>query len=120
MDISNIEKTTGAPPVDPVEQSPTIENVGEKEVGSVARRASTDSTGSDARSSGRYTVVGDDEDAEQGNNGLSRVITPKRDPIIVPRSHRRGLLGRFSLIAEVENQYDYSNKVKCFSWPGGS
>lgn len=36
----------------------------------------------------------------------------RRDPVKVPRSQRRGLLGRLTVIAEVTNPYDYSRKTK--------
>lgn len=36
----------------------------------------------------------------------------RRDPVKVPRRERRGLLGRFTVIAEVTNPYDYSRKTK--------
>lgn len=32
----------------------------------------------------------------------------------VPRSKRRGLFGRFTLVAEVERPYDYNNSTKWF------
>ena len=35
-------------------------------------------------------------------------------PIKVPRSNRRGLFGRFSILAEVEEPKDYPNKTKWF------
>ena len=35
-------------------------------------------------------------------------------PVKVPRSNRRGLFGRFSIIAEVEEPKDYPNKTKWF------
>lgn len=38
--------------------------------------------------------------------------TRSRPLLIVPRAKRRGLLGRFAIIPEVENTYDYTNKTK--------
>lgn len=35
-------------------------------------------------------------------------------PVKVPRSDRRGLFGRFSILAEVEEPKDYPNKTKWF------
>lgn len=37
---------------------------------------------------------------------------PTRDPGIVPRAHRRGLLASLAVIPEVERPKEYSNKVK--------
>lgn len=36
----------------------------------------------------------------------------RREPVNVPRSQRRGLLGRFTLIPEITNQYDYPRRTK--------
>lgn len=113
MDDSKLEKIT-SPPVDPVEPPDPADNATKKESDNTARRLSTRSEDSDVHSSGRSTVVAETYDAEQANNGLSRVITPRRDAVKVPRSKRRGLLGRFTLVAEVENSYDYNNKLKWF------
>ncbi|KAF4121110.1 Major Facilitator Superfamily, partial [Geosmithia morbida] len=38
--------------------------------------------------------------------------TRSRTVVVVPRSKRRGLLGRFSVIPEVERPYDYRNSTK--------
>lgn len=35
-----------------------------------------------------------------------------RSALIVPRGERRGLLGRFAIIPEVENPYDYNRNTK--------
>lgn len=43
----------------------------------------------------------------------SRASSVRSRPLtIVPRSKRRGLLGRFALIPEVERPYDYKNSTK--------
>lgn len=111
MALSDTEKTT-LPPVDTVEPATSSENITEKEkdIGYTSRTLSSNSLDSDAHS----TVVADNDDAAQGENGLSRFDTPRRDAVKVPRSKRRGLLGRFALVAEVENPYDYNNKLKWF------
>lgn len=36
----------------------------------------------------------------------------RRVPVVVPRARRRGLLGRFGVIPEVERPYDYRNRTK--------
>jgi hypothetical protein len=33
-------------------------------------------------------------------------------PVTIPRSQRRGLFGRFAIIPEVENPYEYKNSTK--------
>lgn len=45
---------------------------------------------------------------------LSRTTTITPDAIIVPRSQRRGLLARFTLIPEVTNPEHYARKTKWF------
>ena len=46
---------------------------------------------------------------------ISRTTTAQsRALIIVPRSKRRGLFARFSLVPEVERPYDYKNSTKWF------
>lgn len=55
-------------------------------------------------------VPADEESAERSKSRTSSVRS--RPLIIVPRSKRRGLLGRFALIPEVERPQDYQNKTK--------
>lgn len=45
---------------------------------------------------------------------LSRVSYVPPEPIIVPRANRRGLFGRFSILAEVEDARNYKNSVKWY------
>jgi multidrug resistance protein len=45
---------------------------------------------------------------------LSRTTSVIPDAIYVPRTQRRGLLARFTLIPEVENPYHYPRKTKWF------
>jgi multidrug resistance protein len=107
------EKTI-SPLVDPVGHSTPDPNAGKEDLGTTSRTLSKHTLESVAPSSSPSTVIADNEDVEHGNSALSRVITPQRDAVKVPRSQRRGLLGRFSLVAEVQNPYDYSNKLKWF------
>jgi len=51
---------------------------------------------------------------EAGQIALQRTITPKKPVVEVPRSERRGLFARFSLVAEVTDPTDYKNNVKWF------
>ena len=45
---------------------------------------------------------------------VSRVVSARPNSVTVPRNRRRGLFGRFSLLAEVEDATTYSNKAKWF------
>lgn len=45
---------------------------------------------------------------------LARTTSVTPDAILTPRSQRRGLLARFTLIPEVENPYHYTRKTKWF------
>jgi hypothetical protein len=53
------------------------------------------------------------EDAEHAERSRSKASSARSRPLsIVPRAQRRGLLGRFTIIPEVERPYDYKNSVK--------
>lgn len=52
------------------------------------------------------------EDVEAVRSRSRASSTRSRALSIVPRSKRRGLLGRFSITPEVYRPYDYSNKTK--------
>lgn len=52
-----------------------------------------------------------EEESQQRSRSKSSSVR-SRPLTIVPRSKRRGLLGRFALIPEVGRPYDYSNKTK--------
>jgi hypothetical protein len=108
-----LEKTI-SPPVDPVVLSTTDPKGGKEGFGTTPRTLSAHTLESLAPSSRPSAVIAGNEDVEHGDSALSRVITPRRDAVKVPRSRRRGLLGRFTLVAEVENPYDYSNRLKWF------
>ena len=86
--------------------SPTPSERDPEKRGSVATNAdSLISTGSESTT---HEPITEDTEAQQRSDGLA-----KKAPLrIVPRSQRRGLLGRFGLIAEVENPRDYSNRTK--------
>jgi hypothetical protein len=102
------------PPADPIEPSTTDPEEGKEGLGTTRRTLSTHTLESLGPSSRPSAVIADNEDVEYGDSALSRVITPRRDAVKVPRSQRRGLLGRFTLVAEVENPYDYSDRLKWF------
>jgi hypothetical protein len=108
-----LEKSISAP-VDPVKPSTRDPSGGKEALGTTPRTLSTHTLESLAPSSRPSVVIADNEDVEHGDSALSRVITPRRDAVKLPRSRRRGLLGRFTVVAEVENPYDYSNRLKWF------
>jgi hypothetical protein len=60
------------------------------------------------------STVADNHDVENTADILARTYTPKMPIVNVPRSERRGLFARFSLMAEVTNPYDYKNSTKWF------
>lgn len=113
MAESELEKTI-SPPVDPVDFSRPNPDADKEALGTTSRTLSTHTLESAGTLSSPSTVIADNEDLEHGDAAVTRVVTPRRDAVKVPRSRRRGLLGRFSLVAEVQNPYDYSNKLKWF------
>lgn len=91
-----------------VVSSPSSTHCGDPEKrDSVATNADTLAS-SDSNDSTAHGSISEDAEA-QGRSDAP----PKREPLVlVPRSERRGLLGRFALVAEAENPYDYSNRTK--------
>jgi hypothetical protein len=112
MADSELKKTTSPLPLP--EPSASDLNPDKGDLGTTSRTLSAHTLESVASSSSPSTVIADNEDAEQGGSALDRVAAPRRDAVEVPRSQRRGLLGRFTLVAEVQDPYDYSNSLKWF------
>ncbi len=83
----------------------------EKELGENFDRQSIHSSHS---AHSEQSTVADHHDVENGDDVLARTITPKRPIVKVPRSERRGLFARFSVMAEVTDPYDYKNSSKWF------
>lgn len=54
----------------------------------------------------------DHQVAHSHSRGHSSVRSTRPNPVTVPRSQRRGLLARFSLVDEVTNAWDYPNRNK--------
>jgi hypothetical protein len=54
----------------------------------------------------------DREKAEGGSHPLSRRVSSFANAGIVPRAQRRGLLGRLTVIPEIERPYEYKNSTK--------
>lgn len=67
-------------------------------------------------SDGTISEHGHDHLTATGSRDHSRAQSStrsvRRDPVKVSRNQRRGLLGRFTVIAEVTNQYDYPRRTK--------
>jgi hypothetical protein len=103
-----------SPPARLPNPSTSDPNPDKGDLGTTFRTLSTHTLESVASSSNPSTVIADNEDVEHRGSALDRVVTPRRDAIKVPRSQRRGLLGRFTLVAEVQDPYDYSNRLKWF------
>lgn len=67
------------------------------------------------REQGRMARMQGTEGSEEGQPAdvaLSRVSSIRPAPVLVPRANRRGLFGRFTLLAEVEDAKHYSNTHK--------
>jgi hypothetical protein len=63
--------------------------------------------------SSSHTIEAVPVNEEPQQRSRSKTSSVRSRPLtIVPRSKRRGLLGRFAIIPEVERPYDYSNKIK--------
>ena len=74
-----------------------------------------------ALSSSRPSIAGPSTEArdEPGDQGKQDVETAQRDisnpaPVKVPHSKRRGLFGRFTIVAEVEEPKHYPRRTKWF------
>jgi multidrug resistance protein len=78
----------------------------EKEISRPPSRASTSSDHSSTDEGGASST------AKTRPATLSRTTSVIPDAILVPRTQRRGLLARFTLIPEVENPYHYTRKTK--------
>jgi multidrug resistance protein len=78
----------------------------EKEISRPASRASTssDHSSTDAEAASSTTKT--------RPATLARTTSVIPDAILIPRTQRRGLLARFTLIPEVENSYHYTRKTK--------
>lgn len=53
------------------------------------------------------------DDVQHTSRTKSHTSSTRSRPLsIIPRSKRRGLLGRFTVIPEIERPYDYRNSIK--------
>jgi multidrug resistance protein len=80
----------------------------EKEISRAPSRASTSSDHSSTDEGAASST------AKARPATLSRTTSVIPDAIIIPRTQRRGLLARFTLIPEVENSYHYTRRTKWF------
>jgi multidrug resistance protein len=78
----------------------------EKEISRPASRASTSSDHSSTDAEAASST------AKTRPATLARTTSVIPDAILIPRTQRRGLLARFTLIPEVENSYHYTRKTK--------
>ena len=61
-----------------------------------------------------HSTLEDEADGDDTNEELQRYQTPKRDPVHVPVSERRGLFARFAIVAEITDPRDYPNRTNWF------
>lgn len=80
--------------------------------GKLSKREETDEDSIHSHSSlGTIEAVPGEPDAPQRSKSRSSSVR-SRQIAIVPRSERRGLLARFTVIPEVERPYDYKRSTK--------
>jgi hypothetical protein len=92
----------------PVEH-PGVSSFPDKEI----KKNDTDGDSSHSHSS-NGTIEAIREDIEPVQPSKSRSSSVRSRPISIPRSKRRGLLARFTIIPEVQNPYDYKRSIKWF------
>ena len=118
MDITSDEKNATSP-VDPLghpEPATDLEkcSVPAGATPTPSRRSAGHESPRPHSSDQSSAIVAHDADAAREHPGLVRTVTPKADVVKVPRPQRRGLFGRFALLAEVVNPYDYDDRIKWF------
>jgi hypothetical protein len=104
-------KVNGETPQDldcPVEH-PGVSTFPDKET----KKNDTDGDSSHSHSS-NGTIEAIPEDIEPAQPSKSRSSSVRSRPISIPRSKRRGLLARFTIIPEVQNPHDYKRSIKWF------
>lgn len=98
-------------------EAATSDSALDKELGDNKRPGSsgTDNTSIHSHTSTEIEVVPDvAADSIPAQHVRSRSSTRARAAVAVPRSKRRGLLARFTLLPEVESPYAYRNGTKWF------
>lgn len=82
--------------------------------------SSLEKNNENVESSADPSLVNGFEESHRDEKNIASVRSNTRpesirpQPIKVPRSKRRGLFGRFTILAEVEDPRDYKNKTKWF------
>lgn len=78
------------------------------------KREDTDGDSTHSHSSlGTIEAIPEDREAPQLSKSKSKSSSVRSRPLsIIPRSKRRGLLARFTIIPEVERPYDYKRSTK--------
>ena len=87
---------------------PSLSSKDEKESQEYSPRSSSPSTAQPVRSPDK---IEDDVEAARVTTNSSSIAPA---PVKVPRSQRRGLFGRFSILAEVEEPHHYSRRTKWY------
>lgn len=90
---------------------------GQRRTSSNLDRSSLEKDNEEIQSSADPSLVSGLESLHPDGNIIPSSTRPQSirpQPIKVPRSKRRGLFGRFTILAEVEEPKDYSNKTKWF------
>ncbi|MCJ1468498.1 hypothetical protein MMC07_007127 [Pseudocyphellaria aurata] len=83
-------------------------------------RSSLEKDGEEIQSSADPSLVGGLESLHHDEKSTPSIRTSTRpqsirpQPVKVPRTKRRGLFGRFTILAEIEEPKDYNNKTKWF------
>ena len=113
MDNPDPEKT---PPILYAQDEPHAikTDLAEKGLDSRSTTSSMLSVRSAPRLSSHSTILPAVRDAEPVDIETAATATPRRDAVKVSQAEKRGLFGRFALVAEVVNPYDYSRKLKWF------
>jgi hypothetical protein len=116
--------TTPRPPETALTKEPDITAhaapcANSKDVLKIASRGRKDSVGTQSSNDSERTLSDDGHDHQvpphrDRSRAQSSTRSVRREAEKVPRSQRRGLLGRFTIIAEVTNPYDYPRKTKWF------
>lgn len=106
----------GRDPLRDEEVTPVISQKKEAAVDDEKSRHSSE-LGDEDHHTDRDSVHDENDDPEAGvpARTQSRASSARSRPIVVvPRSERRGLFGRFGLLPEITIPYDYSNNTKWF------
>lgn len=99
--------TSVAKPTEPSEDE--IDSLPRGRKGSRSSQSSNDSERTQPDEGNDYQTATPSRDLSRAQSSVRSV---RQDPVKIPRNQRRGLLGRFTVIAEVKVQYDYPRRTK--------